>query len=119
MAKLTRAIAKANDVNRKMFLGRRSTLFLLEHSSDTYSTIAQVKKGWDFSAGSEDELPTLSITESRQITEQMIIDSMTGAFAINGLVYKIEGTSFSSPLGEAFREWKFQVKPTGQQYPSS
>jgi len=119
MANLTPAVAKALDNVRRITLGRSVTLSVLDHApigEQGYVTVAPVKNGWNLSPGGIGESATLTICESRTITEEIL--SNPAAFDIGGKVYKIDADGDSDavarPVGVNLRKWTYKVKASGE-----
>lgn len=117
MANLTPGISRALDGARRIALGRKATLALLDLApigEEGYVTLAAVKRGWSLERGGIGDALTLAIAESRDVTKELLTSAV--AFSISGEVYKIDDGQISQPVGDTLRVWFFKVKPTGEQH---
>ncbi|HEX8087663.1 MAG TPA: hypothetical protein VF762_02345 [Blastocatellia bacterium] len=115
MPNLTPTIAKALDAARRVTLGGRATLAVLDHApvgERGYVTVAPVKRGWSLQAGGIGEAATLKVCESRDVTKEVLARAV--AFAVSGEVYKIDEGNVAAPIGDNLRVWIFKVKPSGE-----
>jgi hypothetical protein len=118
MPNLTLTISRVLDAGRKITLGTKATLAILDHAplgEQGYVTVAQVKRGWNLTRGGIGETHTLQICESRDLTKEILAGAV--AFALNNEVYKIgdgDSDGVGLPVGDNLRKWEFKVKASGE-----
>lgn len=118
MPNLTLIISKTLDAARKITLGTKATLAILDHApigEQGYVTVAQVKRGWNLTRGGIGESHTLQICESRDVTKEVLSGAV--AFAVSNEVYKIgdgDSDGVGPPVGDNLRKWEFKVKASGE-----
>lgn len=117
MPNFTKPISKGLDAKKRVILGKDATLALLKHAPPTdrgYSKLKDVPGGWHLKTGGIGETAVLTITESATVTRENLKETV--AFFTGDKVWKIVGNEYSSPEGESFRVWRFNVQPTGEKF---
>ncbi len=122
--KLTRTIARTLDTERRLLLGRKASLILLDHDSDNgYTKTQSVPKGWMVSTESEGDAPSAGqliceIAETAMLTADVLRETAAIGLQLahESLPRLCKIVSRIEPVEEAFRIWKFSCTPTGETF---
>lgn len=122
----TRTLSKSLDTERRLLLGRKARLFLLDHDADAGykdDTALEVLRGWFASDDSQGEGASigqlkLEVAESSTVTSDKLA-SMAAVVLwfpewttprVCKIVSRIE------PIGNSIRIWAFSITPTSEEF---
>ena len=113
---LTRTTAALLDKRRRLLLGRRARLAVLDHDpGGGYSQRLEIPNGWV--VGEDDDgVMVAEIAETGAVTGHILSECAALAFrqAHENAARVCKIISRKEPVGELTRVWEFTVTPTGE-----
>lgn len=124
MAKITGAISASLDALRRLTLGGKAKLAVLDNDPTRgYTKTVDVTKGWLVSDESEGEAESdgqlkVEVAESTAVTETILREVAAFAFQPGNEAQAFVCTvqDRKEPLGEFSRVWTLYVTPTGEKF---